>query len=287
MIEKLITSIENNSVIGYYNPLLKKREPKKFLISVIIPVMGRINFLKPLVDSLNNSIKKSGVKINITIVEHSEDELFRKSCKELNLNYYWIKKNNIEQFNKSLCHNIGAILNKNSDYFLFHDLDCLVFDDFFINIIKKISNNEMAFQTFKNRRLLYLPDDLTKDIIDKKINLNDIDIKSDKITVGFEGAPGGSICVNKETFKNVGGFDPELFFGYSPEDEFFWNKIETFVKITSTNNEVLHMSHENLENFNNQRDIMRLYADYFNGLTELNKIDFINNKKTLLLKYLL
>lgn len=285
MLDKLLERLERENKLNYYLPLLKKKEPKKFFISVIIPVMGRIEFLVPLVNSLNSAIKKSGNKINITIVEHSSEELFRKPCKNLNINYHWIKKEKYEPFNKSLCHNVGAILNKQSDNFLFHDLDCLVYDDFFINVINKINRNDLVFQTFKNRRLLYLSDDLTKKIIIGDISVNEIKTDDENLIMGDEGAPGGSICVNRELFINVGGFDPELFFGYSPEDLFFWNKIECFVKITSTNNEMLHMSHERLHETNDLIEFMLFCVEDFNKLDETNKLEFMNNKKNTISKF--
>jgi predicted glycosyltransferase involved in capsule biosynthesis len=44
------------------------------------------------------------------------------------------------------------------------------------------------------------------------------------------GSTGGSILVRRDTFLSVGGFDPELFYGYGPEDSFFWSKLETLEK---------------------------------------------------------
>jgi hypothetical protein len=276
--------IEKNTKVDFYFPFLKKKQPKKNFISVIIPVMGRTNFLKPLIKTIKKGIKNTDKKINITIVEHSAEPLFKNGCEELNIDYFWIGKNIDEPFNKSLCHNIGAMLNRNSDNYLFHDLDCLVFDDFFINIIKELESGSTALQTFRDRRLYYLPDELTEKIVKNEIDISDIDITDETIVLGDTGAPGGSICLNKNLFIEIGGYDPELFHGYSPEDMFFWKKMETFTNIISVNNEILHMSHERLNNTNKYIKEMIKYVQIFNGLDNHNKLEFLNYKKEIIEK---
>lgn len=286
MIEDLKNIVYKNNKEYYYNFLLNKMLPKQYHISIVIPVRNRLSFLKPLILTLKNAIKKSGNKINITIVEHSTESIFKKDCKEMNIGYYWIKADVNEPFNKCLCHNIGAILNKNSNYYLFHDLDCLVYDDFFNNINKTLINKKaLAIQTFKDRRVLYLNNELTNKIITNDLTVNDISIDDELIIKSDIGAPGGSIMVNGDLFFNIGGYDPELFFGYSPEDRFFWNKLELFTSIHSSTNEVLHMFHERMDETNNYLKEMNDILANFNNTTDNDKMDYINFKKDLILKY--
>lgn len=253
--------IDTNRFDVFYKEIKKKKPFKKFDISVIIPVRGRINFVDTSLSHLKSAIEKTNLKINVTIVEHSINREYYEICKSYEIGYYWI--NSLEnKFNKCLCHNIGALLNKNSKYFLFHDLDCLVYDNFFLNLMEnKESKKSECLQTFFNRRVLYLNEQQTQNILNKEININDINLE--EVREGDYGAPGGSIFVNKELFFNVGGYDPELFYGWSPEDIFFWNKVETLEKIHSVDNpknELLHLYHE-IQSNNDSLILEELYED--------------------------
>lgn len=253
--------VDTNRFDVFYKEIKKKKPFKKFDISVIIPVRGRIDFVDASLSHLKSAIEKTNLKINITIVEHSINREYYEICKSYGIGYYWI--NSLEnKFNKCLCHNIGALLNKNSKYFLFHDLDCLVYDNFFLNLMEnKESKKSECLQTFFNRRVLYLNEQQTQNILNKEININDINLE--EVREGDYGAPGGSIFVNKELFFNVGGYDPELFYGWSPEDIFFWNKVETLEKIHSVDNpknELLHLYHE-IQSNNDSLILEELYED--------------------------
>ena len=140
--------IDINRFDVFYKEIKKKKPFKKFDISVIIPVRGRINFVDASLSHLKSAIEKTNLKINVTIVEHSTNREYYEICKSYGVGYYWI--NSVEnKFNKCLCHNIGALLNKNSKYFLFHDLDCLVYDNFFLNLMEnKESKKSECLQTF-------------------------------------------------------------------------------------------------------------------------------------------
>jgi len=237
--------IDSNRFDVFYREIKKKKPNKKFDVSIIIPVRGRIDFIDISLSHLKSAIEKTNLKINITIIEHSNNKEYYETCKVNGISYYWI--NSLEnKFNKCLCHNIGALLNKNSNYFLFHDLDCLVYDNFFLNLMEnKESKKSECLQTFYNRRVLYLNEQQTQKLLNNEISINDINLN--EVKEGDYGAPGGSIFVNKDLFFNIGGYDPELFYGWSPEDIFFWNKVEVIEKIHSVDNpknELLHLHHE-------------------------------------------
>ena len=277
--------IDTNRFDVFYGEIKKKKPNKKFDISIIIPVRGRINFIEVCLLHLKSAIKKTNLKINITIIEHSNNKEYLQICKENNIGYYWI--DSLEnKFNKCLCHNVGALLNKNSNYFLFHDLDCLVYDDFLINLIEnKKSKKTECLQTFYNRRVLYLNEQHTQNILNNETSINDINL--DEVRVGDYGAPGGSIFVNKDLFFNVGGYDPELFYGWSPEDIFFWNKIETIEKVHSVDNpknEILHLYHETQSN-----DDSLVLEELYENIKKLGDVvlnDIVKYKSEILKKYI-
>ncbi len=286
-LERLKNVINSYPMSNYYDSVSNTKLPKKYDISIIIPVMGRLEFLKPLISSITDAIKKTDKEINITIVEHSTEPIFKdpvKNYKLKNIKYHWIEKREIDPFNKSLCHNVGAILNKNSDFLLFHDLDCIVLDSFFDNLFKLIKDGYEFIQTFRDRRLLYLNQELTNHIINQE-NYYDFN-QINHVTVGKCCAPGGSILISKQLFISIGGFDPEFFYGYSPEDQFFWDKAATYTQIQSANNEMYHMFHTSLSTTNSSILNMINYVKDFNTLTQNEKIIFLNYKKITIEKYM-
>jgi len=174
---------------------------------------------------------------------------------------------------------------------MFHDLDCLVQKDFFINVFENIKQKELiAIQCFNKRRVLYCNEKLTNSLIELKTNINDVNINHPDINLFENGkAPGGSILLNRETFFNIGGYDPELFNGYSPEDSFFWEKIETLTKIGSCDSpivEIFHMHHppsyfRKDEALTKMHKIDRLYR-----ISKMeNKLEILKYKSDLIKKY--
>ena len=277
-LDLIMSAVTSNRMDKFYKPLLKLRTPKKCDITVIIPVRGRIFFLAPLIKHLNLARNKSTKKINILIVEHSYFPQFKQECSAMAIDYHWIPCQKEDVFNKCLCHNVGAMLNRNSQYYLFHDSDCLVFDDFFNNLRLE----DLVTQTFTKRRLLYLNEATTAKVIDREIAITEIVLDGPDIVVGGIGAPGGSILIHNNLFFDVGGFDPELFNGYSVEDGFFWYKVLTLKEISSSDNEVLHMYHKNLSGTNEKMNIMAFIFEAFAALSDEEKTKFVTFKKNVL-----
>ena len=44
-------------------------------------------------------------------------------------------------------------------------------------------------------------------------------------------------------FEEVGGFDPELFWGYAAEDQFFWEKVNNVSQVGFADNPLIDMFH--------------------------------------------
>ena len=281
-IEMGITEIKNtifeNLQDKLYQKIIRKKPNKKYWLTIIIPVRGRVEFLTPLIVSLKKSICNYNRKVNIIVVEESKTSQHKEICKINNVDYFFIESDNF-YFNKSLCNNSGAILYKNSEYFLFHDLDCLVKDDFIKNIFENIEKKGVnCIQTFNRRRVLYYNEEQTEKIINGEIQINEID--DSDLKVGDCCAPGGSILIKNSLFFEVGGYDPELFYGWSPEDLFFWDKIESMESIGITDNpknEIYHMYHKpqnlNKEQMVNSEEKLNLYESIKKEyLTEIIKI---------------
>jgi hypothetical protein len=254
------------------------KNTNKVNVSIIIPVMGRENFHQPLIDHLNIAINKFSTKtFSITIVEHTNNPKHEEKSNKNNINYIRINKKDQDPFNKCLCMNVGSLYSNDAEYYLFHDIDILMNENYFIDIFKNIErvNNNSALQTFAGKRIIVMDQYETNSIIIHKKNLNTI-----TPTYSDPGAPGGSIFVKAQDFKKVGGYDAEFFYGYSPEDAFFWHKLELMTNIQGCNNPVIeayHMWHPPSHASNPDKKSLASRWVKFQSLQQEEKIKFINH----------
>lgn len=282
------------NILKSISSVVLKKDAK---LSVIVPAYGREFFSEPLFRSFLAAEKKSPVSISFTLVEHSKISLHKKVCEKLNVNHIWIPKEDNEHFNKCLAMNIGAAMVQGEEY-IFHDLDCLVQSNFFEDIYKNIvDKGSQAIQTFSDRRVLYLNWDLTNKALNFEIEIDKlkegpIDTTSDDyngITPPANlGAPGGSIWIRKDLFLKIGGYDPNLFFGYSPEDAFFWKKVETISRMdtcTDPRVELFHMKHQATENSNPSAALLHeLYLAFVDRCTQQEKEQFLKIQSNFLIE---
>ena len=124
-------------------------------------------------------------------------------------------------------------------------------------------------------------------IDDLNINLPEVDFPrlGGKIMIG---APGGSIYVERNLFFEVGGYDSELFLANSPEDIFFWTKIDTINKMYTSENppiEIYHMYHEPTWMNNPHIHDMENINNTFLQMSLENKKEFIKFKSDLINEY--
>lgn len=248
----------------------KNKEENKVDISVIIPVRGRVQFQKPVLDHLFKSIQKPkgiGYTISVTYVEHSTLPTYLWKTPS---GYIWIPCEENDRFNKCLCFNIGVLSGPKADYYLFHDSDLVCPENFFDEILNNISQ---AMQVFKGKRVLYANENLTQKFLSGSIYDNTLNDKNPDITIGVPGAPGGSIFVERDLFFKVGGYDAEYFTGYSIEDQFFFNKLSFFTEVKSLNTvDVIHLNHgtSHAKTENAQMEILKT----FNSFSHKDKEDF-------------
>ena len=239
--------IKDDSIVIIQNP------EEAYDINFLITVRGRREFAQPMFDSFKVAAEKSPLSITYTIIEHSENPEHSKFCKKNKLNYIWIKSNPGELFNKCLSYNMGVFFGNKSKYVLFHDIDCLVQSDFFLKLFDNISHKQCrAIQCFTGRRVLYINEAFTPKVIAGEFLVDDLNIDMPEVDyprLGGKimiGAPGGSILVERELYFEVGGYDAELFLANSPEDAFFWEKIDTIDKMHVSDEpdiELYHMYH--------------------------------------------
>ncbi len=250
-------------------------------VSVIIPVFGRTQFNRVTCDYFLKAIQylKDEKKVSVTIVEHSDTQEHKHLCYSW-VNYIWIPRNG-QRFNKCLAHNIGALFSNKSDFFLFHDIDTIVPEDFFKKLFVNIKNYD-AVQSFTKRRLLYCNEKLTQSIIEDKSNLSHVWDGSPSVKVGASGASGGSMFVSKEIFNRIGGFDDIFFTEYSVEDQFFFDKLTVSGKLGFCDNppiDLVHLYH--LPSFNRTTKVEDFDAlSSFNALSPEDKLTYFEIKRS-------
>ncbi len=285
-------SVNNNHI--NYDEIIKSSYIKlynreiEYDINIIIPVRDRPHFLDLLIDSFKIA-EISNIKVNYVVVEHSERSFYITTCYNKKIDYIHIPSNKDEIFNKCLCHNIGVFVSKKSKYILFHDLDCIPQKTFFKNLFENIRNTNSDFiQTFTNRRVLACDETITNNLLKKTVNINELTKTSEGVTISDVGAPGGSVCIEYKLFFKIGGFDPELFIGYAPEDQFFWDKAITLSNTNSCNkpiNELFHLYHDKQIYDANQFSKMVSYCVNYNSLNYNKKNKFLMFKSSLIAKY--
>jgi len=266
--QQIYQKIENNMINYGSIPMIKSILKDICRISVIVPLRGRKRFVSPLMRSFMKA-QKPEVDTCITIVEHSPEPESSFVKDEYSVNYIHIPCAEEVPFNKCLAMNVGALFSAKAQYFLFHDVDLIVRSDFFLNIDKNVEKKKCkAIQTFDKRRVLNCPSMLTEDIIKDKVNFDDFKEGWRGIyDHGRYGAPGGSIMVDKDTFFRVGGYDPELWHSFSPEDLFFWDKVSIFTKMEICDNpvnDIYHLHHPLQQHTNPDfKDMMALYKRWY------------------------
>lgn len=295
-IKNIVTSnLINYKYIKENNVFIINNVDEVFDINFLIPVRNRTEFAKPMYNSFKEACLKSNLNITYTVIEHSENPLHSKFCKNENINYIWINSNG-GLFNKCLCYNIGVFYSQKSKNYIFHDLDCLIQSDFFNKLESNIKNknNCKAIQCFVDRRVLYINPILTKKIINNEFAIDNLSINLPEIDyprLGGQimfGAPGGSIFVERNLFFDVGGYDADLFLANSPEDIFFWDKIETITKMETCNNpaiELYHMYHEPTWMHNPHISNMTEIHNIFRNMSLEEKISFVKFKSELINEY--
>jgi GT2 family glycosyltransferase len=261
-----------------------------FDINIVVPVRNRVEFAYSTYNSFINSVKKTELKISYTVVEHSDIPKHSKFCKKNKINYIWIKSDENELFNKCLAQNIGAVFSVKSKYILFHDIDCLVKSDFFENLFSNIQNKKAnAIQNFNDRRVLYINPELTQKILLKQFDIENLSINLPEISLPvYLGAPGGSITIDRDLFFEIGGYDPELFLANSPEDAFFWEKIDTVDKMYICDNpkiEIYHMNHPPTWMQNPHISEMEKIYKSFKDMSKDLKIKLIKNKSEIIKQF--
>lgn len=295
LIEKIKAGSIDYNKVKEENIVIIQDPEGAYDINFLITARGRADFSEPMYRSFLAAAEKSPLNITYTIVEHSEIPEHSKFCKKNKLNYIWIKSAPEELFNKCLAYNMGAFFGPKSKYILFHDIDCLVQSDFFLNLFDNISKKKArAIQCFTGRRVLYINEQFTPKVIAGEFPVDELSLDMPEVDLPrlggkvMIGAPGGSILVERDLFFEVGGYDAELFLANSPEDAFFWEKIDTIDKMHISDDpdiELYHMYHPPTWMHNPRASEMTIIMNIFRALSVEDKKKIIAMKSNMINKY--
>lgn len=268
-------------------------------INVFIPIQSRAFFLEPCVRYLQKSAELSGQKVNITIIENDLYPAHRKFCAEKGLDYIFISclvMKAIDGIAKSLCYNIGYLLTVPAKWSLFHDLDILVPIEFFSVLNKHYMYSDFSWvQPYQKRRVILLSALSVMDIIESDDVFDISNMGSTR--PARPGSTGGSLLVNSKLFEWVGGYDPEFFWGYAPEDNFFWLKLEISqdkignvfdchaggaIYADNPALDVFHMDHPLKEKENPDLELMKDIYTWLKDSKQEERIKFLSCKRDIL-----
>jgi hypothetical protein len=307
--KKLIEALEEKSID--YDAIRSAgifdfRNKSGAFINFIIPIRGRADFIKKTIES----VKKAALqfekgpsfigrhfqhgRVNITVCEHSSAPEHREVCSMLGIDYMWIESK--EKFNKCLAMNTATFFAPSTEWLIFHDIDCIVQSNFFINTFKNIEKKKCkAIQTFSDRRVLYADEKSTQRILNGSLEIDELSLGIPGIDCPrrpdgsiASGAPGGSVCITRSLFFKIGGYDPYYFVSYAPEDIFFWLKAETFEifeTCTDPRNEIYHMNHPRVEVNAGELASMEMTKMKFIKLSKLEKIKLLQKMNNNIQKY--
>ena len=230
---------------------LDSKEP--YDISIVIPCKGRKPLLETTIKVLKHEIAKTDLRIVITLVEHTDEIEFKEYAFTEGLGWIHIPLSGgvgspLGQFNRGLCFDIGHLYGPPCKYYMMHDSDLLVPDNFFNKVQIYFNRGAVALQPYSDRFVWQTNQEFSEKLqADLSIFYNGI-AEHDVCTQNSPGAKGGSFILKSDLFVNVGGYDPQIFWGYAPEDQLFWLKVESLTSIKYADNPrmpLIHLWHPN------------------------------------------
>jgi len=217
----------------------RKQLDHELALNIIIPVCGREKHLIASLRSLNESIEALGPEasrlVAITVVEMSEEKTNLSSALE-GADYYLFVRS--ETFNKSYAMNAAATAIQSTTY-MFYDVDLVVEKNWIgwvlmnIESLYEVKGNSWVFQPILDRKIFYVDRTVTDLVFSNDVTVGDLRSTAFNGNVFVQPTwhqgkypPGGCIVIPNPAFAIVGGYDAQIFWGYSPEDVHFLKKLE-------------------------------------------------------------
>jgi hypothetical protein len=264
---------------------------------IIIPCFKRLENITAVLKRFKMiDAPPEGYKPQILLVEHSTFQEIDKIAEDFDCEYLWILLDPripdlpLGQFNKALCYDKSFIFGSPATWYLFHDNDILVPKTFWSLLDANVNRSGAKFlQPYTHRTPLYLHEAISEELR-KNLQLVDMPIDNKNIQRPLPGAPGGSLYIHRDRYLDVGGHDPNLCWGYGPEDLLFFNKLQTLEPIAYADEppiEMVHLWHPSAATYNPLlRDMDIFVKGYFMNLSSEQKKKIMEEKKSLLISIL-
>lgn len=261
-------------------------------IRVVIPVQHRLEHYSTLFSQWERAIKRTSLSVGIIIVEAGTEPTSALSTylpSRFPFLEYVFFENSWPSgfFPKSLLMNLAFLHRNTSKYYLFHDFELLVPEDFLLRIESTLKQQPdlMWAQPYRGKQVCYLDEGTTQSTVLWLKTHSYIHPSAAVLCKNRAGSTGGSILVSKQAFESVGGFDSDLFWGYGPEDLFFWSKLSTLAPpFFMEDLQLYHLHHPSLLSTNllyieNQVRLL----ETFQSLDEVRKLVFLRTRQSFLL----
>lgn len=227
-------------------------------LNIIIGACGRVGLVRTVVEYLKKSISHSPLasSVEITLLEMGDFPVMKRTAEEGELSYIFVPFECSETENKhseGLAHNLAYLLSPASPWYAFHCADTVVPTSWLTQVGELLKDPNTSFlQPFSEKRLQYFNGEFTNHLVQKTNPLSVDHLEEHLKNNNLEGrekfllpqadsgAPGGCLFLRKEDFETVGGYDPEIFWGWAPEDTMMWIKQEYLHNKTNFNIEGLN-----------------------------------------------
>lgn len=204
-------------------------------LRVIIPVFQRTFDFDLLMQQWDHALRNTSLSVQVKLVETGPKRLITDDM----LRWPWLEYMFVPYFGngglfpKGLLYNIGFAHGARSKWVLFHDYEIAVPATYVSQIETMITTNKRLkwAQPYYGKRVCYLDKAVSEEYRRQCLTnaaCHAAFIQHCRLVPNAkQGAPGGSILVHAKAVHAVGGYDDDIFFGYSPEDQFFWDKLAT------------------------------------------------------------
>jgi hypothetical protein len=263
------------------------------LRKVIIPCFQRKENLQAVLQRFQMIQKPvEGYAPKITLVEHSPFPEHKQTAEQFNCEYLWFfldpsrPEIPIGQFNKALCFDKAFLYSSPAYWYLFHDNDVLVPKNFWKLLDENADRASTQFlQPYTHRSLLNLKPEIAEEFR-KDLTHMDKPIPSEHYYPICPGAPGGSLYLSRTRYLEAGGHDPQLCWGYGPEDLLFFKKLQLLEPLAFADNppiELVHLWHPPAALQNPLLSQMDSFVKiYFEQLPNDQKLGYMQYKRNVL-----
>eukprot|EP01116_Phalansterium_solitarium_P008823 TRINITY_DN22790_c0_g1_i1.p1 TRINITY_DN22790_c0_g1~~TRINITY_DN22790_c0_g1_i1.p1 ORF type:complete len:643 (+),score=136.05 TRINITY_DN22790_c0_g1_i1:104-1930(+) len=271
-------------------------------INVFIPVHGREAALRTSLFYLEAAALRAApaVRVSIVVIEVAPEPELRGMYRSPFVEYIFLPDSATrttgagDRFPKSLAYNMGFLMAREAKWNIFHDVDALVEETFFEELYGRyLSADGVTWLQPYHRRFVPINESYVSIVQDlaKQGQLYDLSSIPYMLHGPDTVSPGGSILVRRDIFQAVGGYDPELFFGYAPEDAFFWAKLNTLFtpEPLSLPFRMYHMWHPRTRQEPGEPDFYRVtfmedvfLRPYLDNFTKAEQLGFLKVKEELL-----